>query len=59
MRPPPLFQKKCMESIIENLIDQNEEAVKLIIEYAGETVHPDFRKACDKFLDYANNWSAV
>ena len=37
----------------ENLIDQNEEAVNLIHEYAGEIVRPDFRKGRDKFIDHA------
>jgi len=52
-------RKLAWKTIIENLIDQNEEAVKLIHDYAIHIVRPEFRKACDEYIDHAKNWSAV
>ena len=52
-------RKVAWKTIIESLIEQNEEAVRLLHEYAGEIARPEFRAACDEFIDHATEWSAV
>lgn len=57
--PETDYRKLAWKTTIENIIEQNEEAVNLIHEYAGDILRPNFRKACNKYIDHASSWSAV
>lgn len=52
-------RKVAWMALIENMLADNDRAVRLIQDNVGKIKSAEFRKACDEFMYHANGWKAM